>query len=247
MSMQPLYTEDLTFDIEGLEVTVRVKVWPDEESGPPEDMADGHGPVSGWKRLAGNKKPGEVILHLARGAFKTYDFAEAIKMAKRDGWNAEPYLEDYVVLRWEDTGEHHPLFLAGKAHTWARDRGAARRFHVKNDEEALREALAAQMDMGRTCTIAPAETRKMRALKAVEADLKFLRGWYTDQWCYVGVEVVLLDQAGEETEVTDSVWGFETYRDGHLTEARRMAEDLAKGLGTVWGPVVRDTYARLAN
>ncbi len=64
-------------------------VQPDEFHGAPWDECDGHGIVSGWERR--EKRPGELILSSDRGAHRFYDFAESVKIAKRDGWDAEPY------------------------------------------------------------------------------------------------------------------------------------------------------------
>jgi hypothetical protein len=50
---------------------------------------DGHGPVSKWTRDP--KRPGERVLVEDRGSFRYYDFREAVQIAKRDGWDAEPY------------------------------------------------------------------------------------------------------------------------------------------------------------
>lgn len=75
----------------------RVEILSDDDSTPPWEREDGHGPVSNWKRHAFGmgskppKAPGEMILVWDRGAYLTYDFQEAVKIARKDGWNAEPY------------------------------------------------------------------------------------------------------------------------------------------------------------
>lgn len=61
----------------------------DEDTGPPWKEHDGHGPVSDWTRR--DKRPGEKVLCSDRGSVRFYDYAEAIKIAKRDGWDAPPY------------------------------------------------------------------------------------------------------------------------------------------------------------
>jgi hypothetical protein len=55
----------------------------------PWDREDGHGPVSDWERR--EKKPGELILVTNRHSKRFYDFAEAVKIARRDGWNTTPF------------------------------------------------------------------------------------------------------------------------------------------------------------
>jgi len=83
------------FEHEGIQFSFRTEHDADHEA--PWDAEDGHGPVSEWKRHAFGmgskppKKPGEMILVCDRGSYRTYDFAEAVKIAKRDGWDAEPY------------------------------------------------------------------------------------------------------------------------------------------------------------
>lgn len=86
------------------------------------------------------------------------------------------------------------------------------------------------------------ETKRQQAAKAARADFEYLRQWCADQWEYVGVIVTLLDDEGEETEVSDSLWGVETSGDNHENEARVMADELAHGYGTRWGEVERETF-----
>lgn len=50
---------------------------------------DGHGPVSDWTGRA--KRPGERILNTDGDSYRYYDFQEAVKLAKRDGWDSPPY------------------------------------------------------------------------------------------------------------------------------------------------------------
>jgi hypothetical protein len=61
----------------------------DDAQGPPWDSEDGHGPVSDWTTRA--KRPGEITLVVDHPHKRYYDFQEAVKIAKRDGWDAEPY------------------------------------------------------------------------------------------------------------------------------------------------------------
>lgn len=69
-----------------------VSVVRDMHSGAPWDEEDGHGPVTGWETRA--KLPGEMVLCSDRHAKRFYDFAEACRIARRDGWDAEPYCTD---------------------------------------------------------------------------------------------------------------------------------------------------------
>jgi len=150
--------------------TVLIEYFHDSDTGAPWENCDGHGNVTRVMSYYGNieKKPGQVVLHKGdRNCYSyLYDFADAMKTAKRDGWNAEPY----------------------------------------NPE---------------------GDTPAKRALRAVNADMEYLRRWCADQWSYVGIVCTLLDSEGEKTDVSDSCWGFETFKDYHETEGRRMAQELA--------------------
>ena len=61
----------------------------DHDCDPPWDREDGHGPVSDWEHRS--KRPGEMILNSNRGSHRFYDFAEAVKLARKDGWNTAPF------------------------------------------------------------------------------------------------------------------------------------------------------------
>lgn len=78
---------DDTVEIDGF--TLTAELIPDDSAGAPWDGEDGHGPVTGWERR--DKLPGELILNDDRNAKRFYNFAEACKIARRDGWNAKPY------------------------------------------------------------------------------------------------------------------------------------------------------------
>ncbi len=68
-------------------LTIHVDVVPDESMGAPWEEHDGHGIVSKW--TSRTKNPGEMILAKDRGNYRYYDFAETVKVARRDGWGAE--------------------------------------------------------------------------------------------------------------------------------------------------------------
>lgn len=73
-----------TLELNGL--SFRVEHKHDESTDAPWDMADGHGPVSDW-RLLDTKRAGERVLCKDRGQrARFYDYEEAMKIAKRDGW-----------------------------------------------------------------------------------------------------------------------------------------------------------------
>lgn len=56
----------------------------DQDHGEPWKECDGHGPVTYWVHR--DKHAGERVLCSDRSTKRYYDFAEAMKIAKRDGW-----------------------------------------------------------------------------------------------------------------------------------------------------------------
>jgi len=73
--------------VDGFELTATVHHDPD--AGMPWEREDGHGPVSEW--TSRDKQPGERVLSSDRQSKRFYNFAEAVEIAKRDGWDAEPF------------------------------------------------------------------------------------------------------------------------------------------------------------
>lgn len=65
------------------------RVVPDNTMGPPWLEHDGHGPVTDW--VTRHKAPGEMVLSEDRGRSRFYDFAEACRIALRDGWDSPPF------------------------------------------------------------------------------------------------------------------------------------------------------------
>lgn len=80
--------DSITCEVEGFTLIARLSR--DHDHGPPWKEEDGHGPVSDW-RPKKDKRAGEVVLSTDRYAARFYNWAEAIKIAKRDGWDAPPY------------------------------------------------------------------------------------------------------------------------------------------------------------
>jgi hypothetical protein len=81
-----LYDRD-TFEHNGN--TFRFRTEYDDTHGAPWVEEDGHGPVSEWTTRA--KRPGERVLCRDGRSYRYYDFQQAVALAKRDGWDAEPY------------------------------------------------------------------------------------------------------------------------------------------------------------
>ncbi len=78
--------ESIALDFEGWRIVATIH--DDDDNTAPWKQEDGHGPVSDW--TSRDKAPGELVLNEDGRSKRFYDFAEAVKIAKRDGWNAEP-------------------------------------------------------------------------------------------------------------------------------------------------------------
>lgn len=81
--------QDIDDTIERDGFTLRARIEHDSDTGAPWEEHDGHGPVSDWTRR--DKLPGELLLCYDGRQKRFYDFAEACRIARRDGWNAAPY------------------------------------------------------------------------------------------------------------------------------------------------------------
>lgn len=75
------WTDAITFGV----YSVRVNVERDDCMGEPWKEHDGHGPVSEWRRME-SKSAGERVLCQDRSQARFYDFAAAVKIARKDGW-----------------------------------------------------------------------------------------------------------------------------------------------------------------
>lgn len=88
-------------EVNGRRFSVRVEY--DDSGDAPWDRADGHGPVSDWRRASytgrPDKRPGEMVLNRDRGSARLYDFAEATRIAKRDGWGIGAEAEAELAQR----------------------------------------------------------------------------------------------------------------------------------------------------
>jgi hypothetical protein len=81
--------ESITCEVDGFKVRATIKH--DDHGDAPWDNDCGHGPVSDW--TSRNKRPGERVLSVADrgGSRRFYDFAEAVRLARKDGWDTPPY------------------------------------------------------------------------------------------------------------------------------------------------------------
>ena len=69
--------------------TITATIKHDSDTGAPWSVHDGHGPVS--ERTTRDKRPGELVRSTDGPHKRYYDFAQACRIARRDGWNARPY------------------------------------------------------------------------------------------------------------------------------------------------------------
>lgn len=79
--------ESIALEFEGWRIVATIH--DDDDNTPPWKQEDGHGPVSDW--TSRDKLPGELILNEDGRSKRFYDFAAAVKIAKRDGWNSAPF------------------------------------------------------------------------------------------------------------------------------------------------------------
>lgn len=196
--MQPYDTD--TFNHQGRTFEVRYHF--DDAMGAPWDEADGHGPVSDWTRR--DKRAGELILNTDRGSHRYYDFAEACRIARRDGWGFLP-------------GElEHWQAADGLWHARVKARfGAPARFECVN---ANANAAITGVYQAHRATM----TARQYAAGAARADYERLRRWCNDDWHWCGLEVVALD----DKRMHASLWGIESDAGAYLDEvARELADE----------------------
>lgn len=75
----------ITCEVDGFKCTATL--YRDDCNDTPWERDCGHGPVSSWTNRG--KAPGERVLSVDRESKRFYDFAEAVKIAMRDGWGVE--------------------------------------------------------------------------------------------------------------------------------------------------------------
>src|SRR3954454_23579890 len=78
--------DTITCEVDGFTCTATIHH--DYDMGKPWVEHDGHGPVSEW-RPKDSQRPGERVLCQDHDSCMFYDFAEAVKIAKRDGWGTK--------------------------------------------------------------------------------------------------------------------------------------------------------------
>lgn len=140
----------------------------DDDQTAPWDNEDGHGNVRtvNTRGLRGaGKKPGEVCLHSDGGNHWLYDFAAAVKTARKEGWR--------------DLGAEEVL-VSDRALASARVQFLQDNGRILPQREITEELLAPFAK-----PLAPGEI----AVLAVNADMKRLRLFLQNDWCYAVVKV----------------------------------------------------------
>lgn len=194
----------------------RVSMATDCDTGAPWIEHDGHGIVSDW--TSRDKKPGELVLacdgrgRARNGVRRFYDFAETVKIARRDGWGIAPYKLDI------ERGANG-LMRANAQWFEGRQLVAIQTDWSDDINDATRQAYAMHR-----ATFPSARTY---AAAAAMADFERLRAWCADEWYWVGVTVELLDDFGDAMGETESLWGIESDADEHIGEvARELAGEI---------------------
>lgn len=115
--------ETITAEVDGFTITATIHN--DEDSSPPWHRESGHGPVSEW--TGRGKRSSEMVLNRDNYRYRYYDFAEACRIARRDGWGvkggrhdsetarayaARAAMADYEVLRAWCNDEWHYVGVA---------------------------------------------------------------------------------------------------------------------------------------
>ncbi|MFU7226440.1 hypothetical protein ACM744_06785 [Pseudomonas aeruginosa] len=81
--------ERIELNIGGKDLVFAVEFEDDYDAGTPWEMADGHGPVTGWERR--NKRPGELVLNSDRGL---KDTGRRLTEAAHNAGDCWPYIGD---------------------------------------------------------------------------------------------------------------------------------------------------------
>lgn len=209
--------------------TITATIEHDSDTGAPWSEHDGHGPVTDWTIRA--KRPGELILSTDGPHKRYYDFAEACRIARRDGWGWMPGKVTTVQNSgglwhsWCDIGADYPIYNTG---------GHA------DINAATRAAYAAHR--------ATMPTRQYAAQAAMR-DFNALRAWCNDEWYWCGIVVTVTHTESELELTSESLWGVdanhpnednsyltecaESLAESALSEARNRAKALANALNGV--------------
>jgi hypothetical protein len=184
-------TDTITIDGREYEVTIKS----DYDHDAPWIEECGHGPVTDWTRR--RKGPSELVLCENRGEKRFYNFAEACRIARRDGWG---WIPERVRVE-KPIGYRLPTYRCGDFAI------------VSDDAKEAYAAIYAHFREGKSA--------KEYAALAAQADYEHLRRWCDGYWQYVGVCVS--DGDGRQA----SCWGIADTDAEDLEEvARELAEEV---------------------
>ncbi len=190
----------------------RIRLERDDDYSAPWDEHDGHGTVSEWTTR--DKMPGELVLNSDRHSKRYYDFAEACRIARRDGWG---FLPGQLQTAQSNTGEWRAWC---KRKAW--DRGDTFETVAADINEAIRGVYQKHR---------ASMTPRQYAAGAAMADYDRLRAWCADEWFWCGVIVEHLDEEGETTGLVESCWGIESDAGDYLADvAAELAYQICIGL-----------------
>ena len=211
--------ESISCQVDGFDAVATIHR--DDVQDSPWEREDGHGPVSDWRRrnYAGryDKRGGELLLSddggsLYNGSARFYDFAEACRIARRDGWGFAPAP---MVTKRNSGGRWAAWFGSD-------DGTKVERFRVSKIDhtgvvagfEDINSAVRALYDAHRATM-----GERAYAAAAARADFERLRAWCNDEWQYVGVSVTV-KRAGVTLVQPYSValWGIESDAPEYLAE-----------------------------
>jgi hypothetical protein len=188
----------------------RVTVHEDSDAGLPWEREDGHGTVSGWTDRA--KRPGELVLAQSRRSKRYYDFAEACRIARRDGWGVAPYHLDI------DHGAND-LYQARAQFFHGRQLVSVKSDWCDEQSDAIQQIYTQHKAMF--------PTARAYAAAAAFADYERLRRFCADDWGYVGIVVEMIDEESGDTEQSESLWGIESDTYSHIWDE---AQNIAAGM-----------------
>lgn len=190
----------------------------DCDSGAIWEECEGHGPVRElrrdiWDRFP--KAPGERLIYRERGHALAYDFAEACRMARRDGWGFLPgelKTEERSPGRWRASVRGVGQYVGQSFEATAPDINAAVR--------AVYDAFRATFPSPRAYAAA-----------AAAADMRRCELWAAGDIGWRGVIVArVCPSCGDvdESGATQSLWGIESDSGAEYFEelARELAEEL---------------------
>jgi hypothetical protein len=181
----------------------------DSDLGAPWEEHDCHGEVTERRapryphRYSTGKAAGEVVIHYDSGTYWCYDYAGAMKKAKRDGWGLGADGLDNLKLELA----HHQI----------------RRVEFDN----YKARAAAAVELAATITPTPGQIRRA----AVDADMKRMRGWLRNDWHWCWIEVKAVE-APEGIDIDDldfqSLGGLESDGEDYIMECdRELAAQIA--------------------